>query len=38
MSQQLIIFDVGANDSKSFLEKARSGHYVYAFEPTPKKR
>lgn len=36
MNQELIIFDVGANDGKSFLEKARSRHYVYAFEPTPK--
>jgi FkbM family methyltransferase len=36
MSQQLIIFDVGANDGKTFLRHALDGHRVYAFEPTPK--
>lgn len=31
-----IIFDVGANDGKTYLGDAMAGHRVYAFEPTPK--
>lgn len=34
--QQAIIFDVGANNGKTFLHPAIDGHWVYAFEPTPK--
>jgi FkbM family methyltransferase len=36
MNHQLIIFDVGANNGKTFLHHALDGHRVYAFEPTPK--
>jgi FkbM family methyltransferase len=32
----MIIFDVGANNGKTFLHHALDGHRVYAFEPTPK--
>ena len=34
MNQQ-IIFDVGANNGRTFLHQALDGHRVYAFEPTP---
>lgn len=30
-----IIFDVGANDCRTFLNDARKGSTVYAFEPVP---
>jgi FkbM family methyltransferase len=36
MNQQFIIFDVGANNGKTFLHHAIDGHRIYAFEPTPK--
>ena len=30
-----VIFDVGANFGKTFMNHARQGNHVYAFEPTP---
>lgn len=30
-----VIFDVGANFGQTFIEHARQGNHVYAFEPTP---
>lgn len=30
-----VIFDVGANNGMEFLEQARRGDTIYAFEPTP---
>ena len=30
-----VIFDVGANDGRTFVEEARAGCSVYLFEPTP---
>lgn len=29
------IFDIGANKGETFLDAARQGHNVFAFEPTP---
>lgn len=30
-----VIFDVGANFGNTFIDQARQGNHVYAFEPTP---
>lgn len=30
-----VIFDVGANFGQTFIDHARHGYHVYAFEPTP---